>query len=97
MVVGEHWIDETAPACDPGTSWRFSSAGAGQLSDIGEVDYFLTHCTVFDAESGGADSIYDDATTTFTTVDGDTLVVVHQFSSTEVFVDDAGQFTGVTL
>jgi len=52
---------------------------------------------VFDAESRGADSIYDDATTTFTTADGDTLVVVHQFSSTEVFVDDAGAFTGFTL
>jgi hypothetical protein len=96
-VVGEHWIDETAPACDPDTSWRFSSAGAGQLSDIGEVDYFLTQCTVFDAEGGGTDSIYDDATTTFTTADGDTLVVVQQFSGGEVFVDDAGAFTGFTL
>jgi len=96
-VVGEHWIDETAPACDAGTAWRFSSAGAGQLSGIGEVDYFLTHCTVFDAESGGADSTYDDTTTMFTTADGDTLAVVHQFGSSEVFVDEAGEFTGFTL
>ena len=96
-VVGAHWIDPTAPACEPGTSWRFSSAGAGQLSELGEVDYYLTHCTLFDAESGGADSTYVDALTTFTTADGDTLAVVHQFSSTEVFVDDAGAFTGFTL
>jgi hypothetical protein len=97
-VVGDHWIDETAPACDlPDTSWRFSSAGAGELSDIGEVDYYLTHCTVFDAATGGADSTYYDAMTTFTTADGDTLAVVHQFSSSEVFVGDEGQFTGFTL
>jgi hypothetical protein len=96
-VVGEHWIDETAPACDAGTSWRFSSAGAGQLWGIGEVDYFLTHCTVFDAESSGFGSVHDDTTTTFTTADGDTLAVAHQFIRRMVFEDDAGAVTGFTL
>jgi hypothetical protein len=97
-LIGDHWIDESAPACDlPDTSWRFYNNGAGQLSGLGEVELFTTHCTIFDPESGGVDSTYYHRTTMFTTADGDTLAVVHQIPSTEVFLDDAGNFTGFTL
>jgi hypothetical protein len=95
--IGDHWVDETAPACEPGASWRFSSAGSGQLSELGEVGYYLTHCTVFDAESGGANSAYSNPITTFTTADGETLAVVHSFGPTEVFADADGNLTGFAL
>jgi hypothetical protein len=95
-LVGAHWPDETAPACDlPDTSWRFKIVVSGQLSGLGEVEAFTTHCTVFDAE-GGAATLYD-RMTMLTTADGDTLAVVHDLPGGEVFVDDDGQFTGFTL
>ena len=68
-VVGQHWINPSAPGCDEGTSWRFYSSGTGQISDIGEVDYFLTQCTLFDPEGLSATS--GDGITTFTSADGD--------------------------
>lgn len=37
--------DETAPGCDPGAIWRFSTAGAGQLLHLGSVKSTLSHCT----------------------------------------------------
>jgi len=96
-LVGAHWPDETAPACDlPDTSWRFKIVVSGQLSGLGEVEALTTHCTISDAESG-ADPTYYDRMTMVTTADGDTLAVVHDFPTTEMFVDDEGQFTGFTL
>jgi hypothetical protein len=95
-LVGAHWPDETAPACDlPDTSWRFKIVVSGQLSGLGEVEAFTTHCTIFDAESGAA--TYYDRMTMLTTAEGDTLAVVHDFPGGEVFVGDDGQFTGFTL
>ena len=96
-LVGAHWPDETAPACDlPDTSWRFKIVVSGQLSGLGEVEAFTTQCTIFDAESGAAPTYYD-RMTMLTTADGDTLAVVHDLPTTEVFVGDEGQFTGFTL
>jgi hypothetical protein len=98
QLVGAHWPDETAPACDlPDTSWRFKIVVSGQLSGLGEVEAYSTQCTIFDAESGGADSTYYDRMTIFRTADGDMLAVVHDLPTTEVFVGDEGQFTGFTL
>ena len=97
-LVGDHWINPMAPACDlPDTSWRFFSNGVGQLSGLGEVEAYTTHCTVFDEASGGADSTYYHRTTMFTTAAGDTLAVVHDIPTSEVFVGDDGNFTGFTL
>lgn len=97
-LVGDHWIDPAAPACDlPDTSWRFYNTGTGELSGVGEVQAFSTHCTIFDEESGGANSTYYHRTTVFTTADGDTISVVHDIPTTEVFVGDDGNFTGFTL
>jgi hypothetical protein len=91
-LVGAHWPVETAPACDlPDTTWRFKIVVSGQLSGLGEVEAFMTHCTILDAET------YYDRMTMLTTADGDTLAVVHDFPTTEVFVGDEGQFTGFTL
>ena len=97
-LVGAHWIDPTAPTCDqPDTSWRFYNHGVGELSGLGEVEVFTTHCTLFDEESGGANSTYYHRTTMFTTAVGDTLAVVHDIPTTETFVGDDGNFTGFTL
>jgi len=91
-LVGAHWPDMTAPACDlPDTTWRFKIVVAGQLSGLGEVEAYTTHCTFLDALT------YYDRMTMFTTADGDLLAVVHDFPTTEVFVDDEGEFTGFTL
>jgi len=96
-LVGAHWPDVTAPACDlPDTSWRFKIVVSGQLSGLGEVEAFSTQCTIFDAE-GGADPTYYDRTTMFTTADGDMLAVVHDFPTTELFGGDEGPPTGFTL
>ena len=56
----------------------------------------FAHCTIFDAE-GGADPVYYDRTTMLATADGDMLALVHDFPTTEMFVDDDGYFTGFTL
>ena len=96
-LVGAHWPDETAPSCDlPDTSWRFKIVVSGQLSGLGEVEAYATHCTFFDAESDADTSFYD-RMTMITTADGDTLAVVHDLPTSEVFFDDAGEFTGFTL
>ena len=72
-LVGEHWIDTEAPGCDPGTSWRFGSEGTGQIAGVGEVDFVLTQCAVFDLEVGTG--TFGDGAVTFTTADGDTLEI----------------------
>ena len=97
-LVGAHWIDPAAPACDlPETSWRFYNTGAGQISGLGEVEVFTTHCAIFDAETGGAESDYYHRSTIFTTAEGDTLSVIHDVPVTEVFADEEGNFTGFNL
>ena len=48
-LVGAQWPDVTAPACDlPGTAWRFKIVASGELSGLGEVEAYMTHCTVND-------------------------------------------------
>ena len=66
------------------------------LDGLGEVEAFTTQCTIFDPE-GGADTTLYNRMTMLTTADGDTLAVVHDFPTSEVFVDDDGNFTGFTL
>ena len=96
-LVGAQWPDETAPACDlPGTVWRFKIVTSGELAGLGEVEAYMTHCTVFDPESGEPPTYYEEMTT-FRTADGDMLAVVHDIPTTEVFVGDEGQFTGFVL
>ena len=96
-LVGPQWPDVTAPACDlPGTAWRFKIVAAGEISGLGEVEVYMTHCTLYDPESGAPPTYYD-RMTTFETADGDMLSVVHDFPTTEVFVDDDGQPAGFRL
>ena len=96
-LVGAHWPDMRAPACDlPGTAWRFKIVASEELSGLGEVEAYMTHCTIYDPESGTPPTYYD-AMTTFTTADGDMLSVVHDIPTTEIFVGDEGQPTGFTL
>ena len=46
-VVGEHGPpDFTAPGCPDWAEWRYSSAGEGQMSHLGKVEYSLTQCTM---------------------------------------------------
>ena len=56
----------------------------------------MTHCTIYDAESGALPTYYDEMTT-FKTADGDILSVVHDIPTSEVFVGDEGQPTGFSL
>ena len=96
-LVGAHWPDVTAPACDlPGTAWRFKIVASGELSGLGEVEAYMTHCTVYDPESGAPPTYYE-AMTTLETAEGDMLSVVHAIPTTEVFVSDDGQPTGFRL
>jgi hypothetical protein len=96
-LVGPQWPDVTAPACDlPGTAWRFKIVASGELSGLGETEAYMTHCTIYDPESGEPPAYYD-AMTTFRTADGDLLAVVHDIPITEVFVGDDGQPTGFVL
>ena len=96
-LVGAHWPDVTAPACDlPGTAWRFKIVASGEFSGLGEVEAYMTHCTVYDPESGAPPTYYDEMTT-FETADGDMLSVVYEIPTTEVFAGDDGQPTGFTL
>ena len=96
-LVGAQWPDVTAPACDlPGTAWRFKIVASGELSGLGEVEAYMTHCTVYDPESGMPPTYYEEMTT-FETADGDMLSVVHDIPTTEVFVGDDGQPTGFRL
>jgi len=96
-LVGAHWPDVTSPACDhTGTAWRFKIVASGELGGLGEVEAYMTHCTLFDPESGEPPTYYN-AITMFRTADGDLLAIVHDIPTTEVFVGDDGQFTGFTL
>lgn len=96
-LVGAQWPDVAAPACDlPGTAWRFKIVASGELSGLGEVEAYMTHCTLYDPE-GGEPPTYYDAMTTFRTTEGDLLALVHDIPTTEVFVGDEGQYTGFTL
>ena len=72
-VEGVHWIVEPGDVAFPdeceGFAYQFNSSGKGTLSHLGEVDYFLTHCTKFDPGPQWVGTI------TFTAANGDTLVV----------------------
>lgn len=70
-LVGEHWIDPEAPGCAEGSSWRFESAGVGELAGVGEVEYALSWCSVSDPETGI--TAYGDGGVTFTTASGDSI------------------------
>lgn len=89
-VLGDHWIDPSAPGCEPGTAdWEFYSSGTGQMSHLGRVEYFLRQCTVFNPEQGTAVS---SGTIMFTAANNDTLVVAQEMNSQII-----GDFAGFTL
>jgi hypothetical protein len=72
-LTGEHSVNPEAPDCPPGSSWRFDSSGSGSITDLGDVDFVLTQCTVFDPEAGAG--TFGHGTLTLTTAEGDTLVL----------------------
>lgn len=72
-LTGEHSVNPEAPECPPGSSWRFDSSGSGSIADVGDVDFVLTQCTVFDPDAGAG--TFDHGTITLTTAAGDTLVL----------------------
>ena len=94
-LVGEDWNDFEATDCDPGASWRFHSAGTGQIEGVGDVDFVLTHCTVWDPEAGTA--TFGDGTITFTTAEGDTLVIAQAGHAGGVPGAEPGSLIGWTL
>lgn len=63
--------------CPEGAEWQFFSRGTGQLSHLGRSDLDLIQCSrfvnpPFDGQSEG--------TTTFTSANGDTLVLAHDLT-----------------
>lgn len=80
-VTGEHWIVPMAEDCVDSDGavdwWRFSSAGSGQMSHLGTVDYFLTQCTYIVPPAGPVSG----GTITFTAANDDTLVVAQSMQS----------------
>lgn len=77
-VMGEHGpLDFDDQAClDAGYLWRFPSAGMGQMSHLGRVDYELTQCTL-----PGPDGFASVGTVTFTAANGDELWLEHTMLS----------------
>ncbi|MEN8041329.1 MAG: hypothetical protein ABFR95_07470 [Actinomycetota bacterium] len=73
-VMGEHGPPDFGDeAClDAGYLWRFPSAGVGQMSHLGRVEYELTQCTV-----PGPEGFASVGTVTFTAANGDQLWLEH--------------------
>ena len=83
-VVGEHDPpDFTAPDCPEWAEWRYSSAGEGHMSHLGQVEYSLTQCTV----SGLVSS--SEGTITFVAANGDELWLEHTMFGHMVAEPDA--------
>jgi len=87
-VIGGGGPDVEAPGC-PGTPiWRFNSPGTGNVSHLGKVDSFLTHCTYPDLTFG-------EGTITFTAANGDELVIAQEGSCLPI-LDESANFLGYT-
>ena len=80
-VSGEHWV--APPDCD-GAFQKWSSAGTGQMSHLGKVNYVLEQCTYF-GEPFPPDYVYGEGTITFTAANGDTLVIAQEGTGEIVF------------
>jgi hypothetical protein len=91
-VMGEHgppdFEDEACLAA--GYAWRFPSAGAGQMSHLGSVEYELTQCTV-----PGPEGFASVGMVTLTAANGDELWLEHTMLSQIVgdFDPDPDGFT----
>lgn len=59
--------------CPAGTSWRYFSTGPLQMSHLGGGDSDVTHCTVFNEETGTG--TFGNGTITLTAANGDSLVL----------------------
>jgi hypothetical protein len=82
-VSGEHWV--APPDCDgDGAFQKWSSAGTGQMSHLGMVDYVLEQCTYM-GDPFPPDYAYGEGTITFTAANGDTLVIAQQGTGELVF------------
>lgn len=92
-AVGVHDIDLTAHDCQPGALWRFNSAGAGQLSHLGSIEYDLTQCTFMQPDGSFT---FGDGTLTFTAANGDTLVVAQVGTSDGVVDPGTMELVGFT-
>ena len=76
-VLGEHGPPDTsAPGCPEWAEWRYSSAGEGQISHLGRVEYSLTQCT-----APGPAGVASAGTITFTAANGDELLITHTMLS----------------
>jgi hypothetical protein len=77
-LMGEHgppdFEDEDCIAA--GYAWRFPSAGVGQMSHLGRVEYTLTQCTV-----PGPEGFESEGTVTLTAANGDKLFIEHTMLS----------------
>ncbi|MEN8239820.1 MAG: hypothetical protein ABFR53_11555 [Actinomycetota bacterium] len=77
-VMGEHgppdFEDEDCLAA--GYAWRFPSAGVGQMSHLGRVEYELTQCTV-----PGPEGFVSVGTVTFIAANDDELWIEHTMFS----------------
>jgi hypothetical protein len=94
-LVGDHWVDTEAPGCAPGSAWRFGSEGSGQIVGVGDVDFVLTQCAVWDMETNTG--TYGEGTVTFTTADGDTLEIAQVGHGGGVPGVEAGSLIGWTM
>lgn len=87
-VIGGGGPDPAAPGC-PGTPiWRYNSPGTGNVSHLGTVESFLTHCTYPDLS-------FAYGTITFTAANGDELVIAQEGSCLPI-LDGSGNFLGYT-
>ena len=78
------------PDCPAGTMWRYVSEGSGRLSHLGQVDVFVTHCSVFDEATGSGS--FGSGTMTFTAANGDTLVLAQSGTFQLVGDPSSGEF-----
>ena len=74
VVAGADEIDFTAPGCPSGTSWSFETAGTGNVSHLGRVDFMLNNCTTVQPSG----DITIDGGITFSGANGDMLTITHQ-------------------